>query len=183
MPEQWGFLRNPLTPFRLTTPDGESLYVWHILPLELYRRNVQALVDEPDGLCQDVEARFGFRLLKNDPKSLLIIYLHGAAGTLASGWRPQSYRALSSVLTEVHVPAIDYRGFGHSTGTPIEQGLLTDALTLATFAMGSVGLPPDRIVIFGQSLGTAVALELAHHLALQPRPVLFAGIVFGCTVR
>ncbi|KAF2183112.1 alpha/beta-hydrolase [Zopfia rhizophila CBS 207.26] len=160
VPEQWGFLRNQVTPFHLTTPDGETLHA-----------------NEPAGLCHDIKDRLAFRLLKDHPDAQLVIYLHGAAGTLGSGWRPQSYRAISAAAPSVHILAIDYRGFGPSTGWPSEAGLLTDALTLANFAMNTAGIPPERIVIFAQSLGTAVSISLAHHLALQSPPTLFAGIV------
>ncbi|KAI9777403.1 MAG: hypothetical protein M1839_008916 [Geoglossum umbratile] len=177
VPEQWGFLRNQVTPFHMTTPDGETLHAWHILPLEIYRKNERALGSEPPGLCHDINERRGFRLLKDDPDAQLVIYLHGAAGTLGSGWRPQSYRAISAAASGVHILAIDYRGFGTSTGWPSEAGLLTDALTLANFAMNTAGVPPERIVIFAQSLGTAVGISLAHHLAFQSPPTLFAGMV------
>lgn len=177
VPEQWGFLRNQVTPFHLTTPDGETLHAWHILPLETYRKNEKALKDERAGFCRDITERLGFRLLKDDPDAQLVMYLHGAAGTLGSGWRPQSYRAISAAASGVHVLAIDYRGFGSSTGWPSEAGLLTDALTLANFAMNTAGIAPERIVIFAQSLGTAVSISLAHHLALQSPPTLFAGMV------
>jgi len=177
VPEQWGFLRNQVTPFHLITPDGETLHTWHILPLETYRRNEKALRAERTGLCQDIKERLAFKLLRDDPGAQLVLYLHGAAGTLGSGWRPQSYRAISAAAQNVHIIAIDYRGFGTSTGWPSEAGLLTDALTLANFAMKTAGIPPERIVIFGQSLGTAVSIALTHHLALQDPPVLFSGMV------
>ncbi|KIX05527.1 uncharacterized protein Z518_06399 [Rhinocladiella mackenziei CBS 650.93] len=177
VPEQWGFLRNQVTPFYLNTPDGETLHAWHILPLEIYRKNEKALRDEAAGLCYDVKKRLSFRLLKDDPSARLVIYFHGAAGTLASGWRPQSYRAISAAASNVHILAIDYRGFGTSTGWPSEAGLLTDALTLADFAINTAGIPSDRIVIFAQSLGTGVGISLAHRLALQSPSTLFAGMV------
>ncbi|KAF2839887.1 alpha/beta-hydrolase [Patellaria atrata CBS 101060] len=177
VPEQWGFLRNQVTPFQLSTPDGETLHTWHILPLETYRKNQKELRNEPVGLCHNLEERLAFRLLKDDPDARLVLYLHGAAGTLGSGWRPQSYRAISAAAAYVHILAIDYRGFGSSTGWPSEAGLLTDALTLANFAMNTAGIPPERTVIFAQSLGTAVSISLAHHLATQSPPTLFAGMV------
>lgn len=77
----------------------------------------------------------------------------------------------------IHTLAIDYRGFGSSSGHPSEKGLLTDAITLAEWAMNEAGIPPSRIVIFAQSLGTAVSLSLIHHMATQPEPVLFSGAV------
>ena len=175
--EQWGFLRNQVTPFQLTTPDGETLHAWHILPLDLYRSNERALRNESTVLCHDIKEALGFKLLKPDPDSRLVLYLHGAAGTLGSGWRPQSYRAISSATPNVHILAIDYHGFGTSTGWPSEAGLLTDALTLVDFALNTAGIPPQRTVVFAQSLGTAVSISLTHHLALQSPPTLFAGMV------
>jgi abhydrolase domain-containing protein 12 len=176
-PEQWGFLRNQVTPFHLRSDDGETLHAWHVLPLDTYHQNQRKLREEPTGLCADIENRLSFKLLKKDPTAQLVIYFHGAAGTLGSGWRPQSYRALSAAAPNVHVLAIDYRGFGSSTGWPSEAGLLTDALTLANFATKTAGIPPERIVVFAQSLGTAVALSLTHALALRSPPTLFAGTV------
>ncbi|KAF3036599.1 hypothetical protein E8E12_007894 [Didymella heteroderae] len=177
IPEQWGFLRNQVTPFHLTTPDGETLHAWHVLPLEAYRQHQDEFRKQPTGLRPDIESCLSFKLLKNDPTAQLVVYLHGAAGTLGSGWRPQSYRALSAASTNVHVLVIDYRGFGTSTGWPSEAGLLTDALTLVKFATETAGIPAERIVLFAQSIGTAVAMSLTHHLATQSPPILFAGTV------
>lgn len=76
--------------------------------------------------------------------------------------------------------AIDYGGFGTSSGTPSEAGLQTDALALADWAGTVAGVPPERIVVFGQSLGTAVAVSLVQTLAEQQQQqeaVLCAGLV------
>ncbi|PVI05462.1 hypothetical protein DM02DRAFT_639395 [Periconia macrospinosa] len=143
-----GFLRNQVTPFQSQTPDGETLHAWHILPLETYHKNVEGLRKEPTGLCEDFEKNLSF-----------------------------NYRALSAESRNVQILAIDYRGFGSSTGGPSEPGLLTDALTLAKFALETAGIPPERIVVFAQSLGIAVAMTLEHTLALRSQPTLFAGMV------
>ena len=178
IPETWGFLHNQVTPFNLHIPDRETLHAWHILPLEIYRRHEQQLVEEPSGLVDDLKTRLSFKLLREDPNALLVLYLHGAAGTLGSGWRPPSYRGLSAAAPDrIHTVAIDYRGFGTSTGSPSEEGLLTDALTLVEWAMNEAGIPPSRIVLFAQSIGTAVAISLAHNLVMRPAPTLFAGMV------
>ena len=177
-PETWGFLRNQVTPFNLRTSDGETLHAWHILPLQTYRRNEQKLVEEPSGLTEDPQSRQSFKILSEDPNALLVLCFHGASGTLGAGWRPPSYRALYAAAPDkIHTIAIDYRGFGASTGSPSENGLLTDAITLAEWAINEIGIPPSRIVLFAQSLGTAVAISLAHHLAIRPTPTLFAGMV------
>lgn len=149
-----------------------------MLPLELYRKHRQALLNEPSGFVPDITEKLGFMLLRDNPSSLLVLYLHGAAGTLGSGYRPSSYRAIyGGAPDRIHVVAIDYRGFGTSTGSPSESGLLIDATALVDWAMQVAGIPADRIVIWGQSIGTAVASSLVQHMAMQPVPVLFAGLI------
>lgn len=181
IPEQWGFLHNQVTPFYLKTPDGESLHAWHILPPELYRRHEKDLLSEPSGFVPDIEDRLGFKLLRDDPESRLVLYLHGAAGTLGSGYRPPSYRAISAGAPDkIHIVAIDYRGFGTSTGTPSESGLLVDAIALVDWALEEAKIPPSRIVVWSQSIGTAVATKLVHYMAAlrdPDKPILFSGLV------
>jgi fermentation-respiration switch protein FrsA (DUF1100 family) len=55
----------------------------------------------------------------------------------------------------------DYRGFGGNPGSPSESGLRIDARAVRDSVRARPGVNPDRLVYFGESLGTAVALELA----------------------
>ena len=71
--------------------------------------------------------------------------------------------------------SIDYRGFGHSTGSPNEDGLIEDAATVVNWALNVAQVPASRIVLLGQSLGTAVVSGVGEKFALQG--VEFAGIV------
>lgn len=96
------------------------------------------------------------------------------AGHVAQAVRPDSYHALTDT-SSYHVVAIDYRGFGHSTGVPSESGLIQDAATVVEWAINVAGVSPSRIVLLGQSLGTAVVSGVAERFALQD--VEFAGIV------
>jgi abhydrolase domain-containing protein 12 len=179
VPETFGFLRNQATHFSIKSSDGESLYAWHILPIELYRKHELDLVEEPSGFVLDITTRLAFKLLRDDPDARLILHMHGAAGTVGSGYRVPNYRALSAGQpNEIHVLTFDYRGFGRSSpGTPSERGILLDALAVVDLATKVAGIPPSRILIFGQSLGTAVSLAVLEHFALQFAPVLFAGTV------
>ena len=103
--------------------------------------------------------------------------VHGNAGTVAQGWRTDTYRALSSSAPDkIHILTIDYRGFGYSTGSPTEQGLIADGIAAVDWAMKDAHIPPNRIVICGQSLGTAVATAVAEHFVLNLQ-IEFAGIV------
>ncbi|KAL1622505.1 hypothetical protein SLS54_005071 [Diplodia seriata] len=178
IPEVFGFLRGQVTPFSIDTADGETLHAWHVLPLGIYQRHQQELLAEPSGFTADIQSKLGFQLLRDDPEARLVVFLHGTAGCIASGWRPDSYRALSSTSPDkIHVLTADYRGYGLSTGTPSEEGLLLDTIAIVDWAMNTAGIPPSRIVIFGQSLGTAVAISLLHHFSSQSPPTMFSGTV------
>lgn len=71
---------------------------------------------------------------------------------------------------------VDYRGFGYSTGRPSEEGLITDGIALVDWALQVAKIPPERIVILGQSLGTAVTTAVVEHY-LEQSPIDFAGVV------
>lgn len=178
VPESFGFLRNQVIPYSIRPSSGGTLYAWHILPVELYRQHESALIAETPGFVVDVTSRLGFKLLRDDPDARLILHMHGAAGTVGSGYRVPNYRALSAGQpSKIHVLTFDYRGFGHSRGTPSENGIIQDAIAVVDWATNVARLPPSRILIFGQSLGTAVSLAISKYFALQSPPVVFAGIV------
>lgn len=93
------------------------------------------------------------------------------------GWRTDIYRAVSSGASDkIHVLAVDYRGFGYSTGFPTEAGLITDGTALVDWTLGIAKIRPERIVILGHSLGTAVSTAVAEFFVTQ-RQVEFAGII------
>lgn len=63
-----------MTPFSLGTSDGETIYAWHILPLPLYLQNEAAIAIQTPGFSKDFTRTESFRLLKEDPESLLVLY-------------------------------------------------------------------------------------------------------------
>jgi fermentation-respiration switch protein FrsA (DUF1100 family) len=69
------------------------------------------------------------------------------------------------------VLALGYRGYSGSSGTPSEAGLITDAATAAAYLRDG-GVPPERLVYFGESLGTGVAVQLASREATRPAAVI-----------
>ena len=178
VPEAFGFLRGQTTPFSIQSSTGEALYAWHILPIESYREHESALVAEPFGFASDITSCFAFKLLRDDPNARLIIHMHGAGGTVGSGYRVPSYRAVSAGQPKkIHVMTFDYGGFGRSRGTPSERGLCLDAIAVIDWAIKVAGIAPSRILIFSQSLGTAVSLAVSDYFALQSPPIVFAGTI------
>lgn len=86
----------------------------------------------------------------------LLLYFHGNGGLLAD----RRERFGKFLASGYGLLAIAYRGFGGSTGTPTEDGLLLDAEAAYAEATRR-GFGPERIVIVGESLGTGVAAILA----------------------
>ena len=85
----------------------------------------------------------------------VVLYLHGNGGALSH--RSERFRALTADGTGL--VAVDYRGYGGSTGHPTETGLTIDAETAYAFA--AERYPAARIAVWGKSLGTGVATALA----------------------
>ncbi len=85
----------------------------------------------------------------------VVIYFHGNGGALMH--RAARFRTLTEDGTGLL--AVSYRGYGGSTGKPTEGGLIADAVAAYEFA--AARHPADRIVLFGESLGTGVAVALA----------------------
>ena len=88
--------------------------------------------------------------------SRAILFLHGNAGN-ASHRLPN---AAELARLGAAVLLLDYRGYGLSEGTPEEAGVYLDARA-GLGLLEERGFPPDRIVLFGRSLGGAVAVDLA----------------------
>jgi abhydrolase domain-containing protein 12 len=176
VPEMFGFLRGQVTSFNIFSLDGTPLHTWHILPIGLHRKHMAKLMHEPAGLAADVTDNLGFELLRDDPEALLAIHFHGAGGNMGSGYRIPNYRALSANDPDrIHVLTFDYRGFGKTPGMPTEEGLIQDAIAVVEWALNVAHIPPSRIMIIGQSLGTAVNMAVAERFASRDEAVIFAG--------
>jgi fermentation-respiration switch protein FrsA (DUF1100 family) len=98
-----------------------------------------------------------FRVEEGGPPRLTVLIFNGNAGNRA-------YRApLADALRRrgLQVLLFDYRGFGGNPGKPTEHGLAIDARAARRFLLGRRDVDAARLVYFGESLGTAVAVNLA----------------------
>jgi hypothetical protein len=118
-------------------------------PETLLPEATQILLDTSDG-----EKIIAWHIPPRGDKPV-VIYFPGNGELIAS--RLARYRAL--MADGVGVIALSYRGYGGSTGTPTETGLHRDAAAAYAFAVARY--KPDRIVAWGHSLGTGVAVKLA----------------------
>lgn len=64
----------------------------------------------------------------------------------------------------MHVLAIEYPGYGIYPGSPSAEKILEDALTLWNYLTIQMGIDSKNIILFGRSLGTGVATELAAYV-------------------
>ena len=90
-----------------------------------------------------------------------LLYLHGNGGNI--GHRLDQIEVFHRLGLNVFI--IDYRGYGASSGKPSEDGTYQDALAAWTYLTQQKRLAPERIVLFGESLGGSIAAWLA---ARQP---------------
>ena len=85
-----------------------------------------------------------------------ILYFHGNAGEI--GDRPLRFNYYHAC--GFGVAYVSFRGYGGSTGSPTEQGLITDATTAYDWLL-TKGIVPASIALLGESLGSGVAVQIA----------------------
>ena len=89
------------------------------------------------------------------PGGGVVLFLHGTPGALPG----TAARLRSLQSSRLGAMAIDYRGYGRSTGAPSERGLRIDARAAFDYLRRTA--PGSRIAVFGESLGTYPAVALA----------------------
>ena len=141
-----------------TTPDNCTLGAWFILSDPYYQdlrvKSLESFTAPIEDVVRDA--------LQSQPT---ILFLHGAGGTRAVSWRVGAYKGFTTRL-HANVFAVDYRGFGDSTGSPDSEGLAIDAYTAWNWLIER-GAKPEDVVIVGHSLGTGVAGQLMKRLGTE----------------
>jgi hypothetical protein len=131
----------------LTASDGVRLHGWFLTPHRV-----------TDGTPQPV------------PYQAVLLFCHGNAGNITD----RTLKAGALITAPMAVLVFDYRGYGRSAGRPNERGVYRDADAAWAWLTGERGIAPERIVIYGESLGGAVAIDLAGR-------VLAAGLITEST--
>jgi len=156
-------MANPLTWLLLAVLAYVAIYVVANLTLYQPSKFPRGNWDiQPELGASDVwlETEDGKRLhawwIPIDQPRAVTLFLHGNAGNLSH--RESHIRELTAAGSSVLI--LDYRGYGKSKGRPSEKGLYADAAAGYRHLVDS-GFSPSQIVVQGESLGTAVAVELA----------------------
>lgn len=117
--------------------------------------------DQVDITRADGQRQFGW-VLKNAEHgdwAPWLLFLHGNRATIASRVNIVRYEQLRALGLNVFTP--EYRGFGGLDGVPTEASVSADARYGYEYVRQQLGIPPERIVIYGWSLGSAVAVNVA----------------------
>lgn len=97
-----------------------------------------------------------------------LLFFHGNAGNISH--RLDSIGIFNDLGLSVLI--VDYRGYGRSGGSPSEEGTYRDAEAAWRFLVEDLGEAPGRIVVFGRSLGAAVAAHLARSAVPVPAALI-----------
>ncbi len=87
----------------------------------------------------------------------LIVFFHGNGGNLS--YRIHKMKAFTQ--EGMGLLALSYRGYGGSEGKPSETGLYQDARAALVYVKKELKIPPQNIILYGESLGTGVAVQMA----------------------
>jgi fermentation-respiration switch protein FrsA (DUF1100 family) len=156
-PEDAGLPRGQVHTVTVRVDDQLDLRGWHVLA---------------DGHSAATREQYE-RELASGRK--LVLYFSGNGGN-------RRYRVSEfSVLTSLGVDVInfDYRGYGDNLGSPSEELIAADARAIWDYVTRERKVEPDRIILYGESLGGAVAVRLAAELCEADSPP--AGVILRST--
>lgn len=132
-------------------------------------RDLEQTPDEVGLNYEDVELRTqdGLKIRgwflpvsKSKTGARTLLFLHGNAGNISH--RLEKCRTFIDLGIDVLV--IDYRGYGQSEGKPDEVGTYRDADAAYEYLTTTRKIKPESIVLFGESLGSGVAVDLASRM-------------------
>jgi uncharacterized protein len=142
-----------------------------------FHQHEDNLIFSPDRIIRTVADTLGFRpgrveLRSDDGAKLVgricrgkipdsaatwVLYFHGKGGNATS--RGAFHAGL--VRMGLSVVVAEYRGYGESDGAPTEEGIYRDAAAFYGYLRDTLRIRPSQIVVYGLSLGSAVAIDLA----------------------
>lgn len=99
----------------------------------------------------------GWYFSARDENKPTIVLFHGNAGNL----EPRLFKAAQFVNNGYGVLLAEYRGYGGNDGQPSEQGFYKDGRAYIDFATKSLQIPSTKLVLYGESIGSGTATQLA----------------------
>jgi fermentation-respiration switch protein FrsA (DUF1100 family) len=131
--------------------------------VELTPREVGLKFDDVNFSTRDGTRLNGWFIPHHQARSTLV-WFHGNAGNI--GHRVENIKLLHDKV-RVNVFIFDYRGYGRSEGRASEEGTYLDGEAALELVFKKFGIDRKRTVLFGRSLGAAVATEMANRFDSQ----------------
>jgi pimeloyl-ACP methyl ester carboxylesterase len=147
-PQDAGLPPGQVHTVSIRADDGLELRGWHILA------DGRSAADRKE--C-DRELTAGRRL---------VLFFSGNAANRR--YRVPEFGILTSLGVDVFI--FDYRGYGDNSGSPSEEKLAADARAIWNYATQECDVRPDRIILYGESLGGGVAVRLAAEMCEADTP-------------
>ena len=158
-----------LTAYKLNDNDGSLWYWTNPASYEIEDSMIHLLTVESqipgESTSEEIHAVY-LGNLQNIATDTVIVFCHGNTGNLDYYWNRISMLANIRSQHAYGVLAMDYRGFGLSSGTPTEDGMYADVDACLAW-LAEQGLTGDRCILYGFSLGTAAELT-ANPRSLDP---------------
>ena len=166
--------------------DGVLLRGWHVVPLAGSKKRISELANlSLANSTDEINLFYDAELARGDKP--IVILLHGNTHNRAMWYRVGQVKHLSQVL-DAHIVAFDYAGFGDSEGWPSEESTYRDAHAMYSWVRNAIergrdalsnsavcsaypvkvcsSAPPRaKIILYGHSLGSAIALQISKDLA------------------
>lgn len=125
---------------------------WEAIPADVGLSYEEVLLEATDGL------KLSAWLVPVDSPRAVILFFHGNGGNISH--RLESLKQFYRLGLSTFI--VDYRGYGQSEGKPGEEGTYLDAEAAWRYLTEKRHIPPGQIIIFGESLGGAVAAWTAQ---------------------
>lgn len=110
-------------------------------------------------------------IMRSSPAAAWVLYFHGNSATIASRGNIARYQDLRALGLNIFAP--EYRGYAGLPGVPSEPAMAEDARTAFDYLTRALQAPPARVIVYGWSLGSAVAVTLASERS--PGAVILEG--------
>ncbi|TEB30787.1 alpha/beta-hydrolase [Coprinellus micaceus] len=169
-PEHYGLAPGKTVNMNLTSSDNTTIGAWFIFSDSFYRTlphpHLHTHLGPGTSATHDsIQATSRAYIPSALQTTPTLLFLHGNTGTRAHKLRTGIYSSLTARLG-ANILAIDYRGFGDSSGHPTVQGVGRDARAGFDYLLQH-GAKPQDVLIVGHSLGTAIAGLLASELGRE----------------
>ncbi|KAJ7822444.1 Alpha/Beta hydrolase protein [Mycena leptocephala] len=149
----------------LTTSDGALLRCYI---LYYARQSAERIREKESNDFQNIDPNFKPPNKYNAPAVATVIVFHGNG----MNYGDTIYTAKRLLMRRCNVLLLSYRGYGDSEGVPSEKGLRLDAQAALDYVKSDTELAANPTILFGSSLGGAVAIDLAARNPSAPAALI-----------